>query len=218
MRNCGGFSDFPPTALVFVSQVAEDDATHYCSRYMMVHRPGRSIPSLLLCESCGWNAAYRRGRTQSSLTVWSPTPHISCRMGSPILRARCTAPSSPSARRSARKLRLWATPTASHCSASFSSSPFFQSCSSERLPPPALVRTRGRRGTMAVGFVCIRSGRDSSHRFKSDGNRFSKSIRRLQFGQALESELTTAFEIDFAKCNPETAIPRKLGKVRLLGS
>src|ERR1035438_6177097 len=66
---------------------------------------------------------------------------ISCRMGSPILRGRCTAQSSPSARRSAPKPRSWVTPTASHCSASLSSSPFFQSRCSERAPPPAEARS-----------------------------------------------------------------------------
>ena len=58
--------------------------------------------------------------TRSRLT---DLQQYSCPTASPIPRARCTAPSSPSVTRSAPRRRSWATPIASHCLASCCSSP-----------------------------------------------------------------------------------------------
>jgi hypothetical protein len=75
-----------------------------------LHRPMRTL------RRRDW--ASRRPRPGTWRSQRESTFHRSRCFSGPLLRGRCTAPSSPSARRSEPKPRSWATPTASHCSAS----------------------------------------------------------------------------------------------------
>ena len=76
--------------------------------------------------------------------------------GFPDQRGRCTAPSSPSATSSASRRRSWATPTASPCSGSSSSSRFSRSRCSERVPLPAAPRTEFERERDGVlPYLCL---------------------------------------------------------------